>query len=99
MNKADIDGKFYEYFTEEELEKVLRMASVWGHSCIVISTEKYFFELSADLGEGIEIYYDEQGNEERNHGIIDKVTFFNLLEASSKVLMPCIVIYDKIENL
>jgi len=55
---AQLDAKFLELFTQEELKEIIEAASIYSKECIVIFTQKYFFELSADMGSNLELYYD-----------------------------------------
>jgi len=43
--------KFFEVFNENELKEIYEKSCCGGYSCYVIFNEKYFFELSANLGD------------------------------------------------
>ena len=88
--KGSLDKKFLEFFNEDELQEIERMAWIFEGSCILINTEKYLFELSADMGEGVEIYYDNNSSNESE--IIDKKLFFELLRESPRKEVECIII-------
>jgi hypothetical protein len=72
--------KFFEVFNEDELKEIYEKSCCGGYSCYVIFNEKYFFELSADLGDELEIYCDECESNE-NGEILDKEEFFKRLRA------------------
>ena len=59
MNKQEFHPLFLENFTQEELDDLAENCFCVGYICIVIITDKYFFELSADLGSELDIYYEE----------------------------------------
>lgn len=88
--KGSLDKKFFEFFSEEELQEIERMAWIFEGSCILINTEKYFFELSADMGDGVELYFANNSCDEG--GIIDKKLFFELLREFPKKEIECIVV-------
>ena len=53
---------FLDVFTVKELEDIIKYATVVTKKCIVIATEDYFFELSADIGNKLDIYCDRNKN-------------------------------------
>jgi len=81
MKTEQLDSKFHDVFREDELIEILDKATTYSEKVIVIITEQNFFELSADLGEKLEIYGDFHGTP--NSGkILDKETFLHLLRSS-----------------
>ncbi len=71
-----LDKKFFGMFTADELNTIIRRAIAFGRYCIVINTEKYFCELSADMGEKLELYI-EINNKSKN---LSKEQFLKLLK-------------------
>jgi len=86
---TQLDAKFLEFFTQKELEEILEAASVYSKECIVIFTQKYFFELSADMGSKLELYYDHNYKNGVG-GLLTKEEFLSLLR-SDTIQKACIV--------
>jgi len=55
-----MNQKFHDFFSKQEIEKILEVATLYNSDVVVANTEKYFFELSADFSDEIEIYFDNQ---------------------------------------
>jgi len=83
--------KFFEVFNEDELKEIYEKACCGGYECYVIFNEKYFFELSADIGEKLDIYCDECENYE-NGEILDRDEFLKRLRAYPPREVKCITI-------
>lgn len=62
MKKIQLNSKFIKLFDKAQLKDIVKHASLLSQDCIVIATNTYFFELSADRGNEIEIYCDEYSN-------------------------------------
>ena len=61
-----------EFFSEKELIEIMQSNPILSYSYILINTEKYFFKLSSDIKDEIELYYYIENNS--NDGkIIDNV--------------------------
>jgi len=80
--KPKFNQKFYDTFTKDELDIVLSYSFLVGYDCIVINTELYFFELSADVKDILDIYYDCTKSDA--NGILTKDEFLKLLQSSQK---------------
>ena len=78
--------KFLNFFTNEEMIEIENNAMVISDNCIIITTKKYFFELS--VGESLEIFcMNEIDNSEDT---ITKDNFIKLFKKSIVVDMPII---------
>jgi len=73
--------RFFEIFNEDELREIDEKSCVCSYECYVIFNEKYFFELSADIGDELEIYCDEPLADYENGEVLDKDEFFKRLRA------------------
>lgn len=60
--KIVVNSKFLKVFSEDELEDIMDNATSISADCIVIATENNYFELSADVGDELDIYCDEHNN-------------------------------------
>ena len=49
-------------FSADELEDIIANAISFSADCIVIATNTHFFELSADMGQKLNIYCDEHNS-------------------------------------
>jgi len=78
-----LNPKFHNTFSSKELETLINDATASSYDTIVIATEDYFFELSSDRGEELEIYCDEHSNS--SNRILSKEEFLKLYP-SSKML-------------
>lgn len=58
-SKINFHPNFLELFSKDELEDIVENAISVSKDCIVIITKDYFFELSADVGESLNIYCDD----------------------------------------
>ena len=72
--------KFFEVFNEDELKEIYDRAFCGTEECYVIFNQKYFFELSADIGDELEIYCDECATYDKGE-VIDKDEFLKRLRA------------------
>jgi hypothetical protein len=72
---------FFELFDIKELEELYAKSSLCTYECCVIYNEKYFFELSADMGKDIEIYCDELFADYKTGEILQKAEFLKRLRA------------------
>lgn len=61
--KIELHQRFLDTFTIDELNDIIDNATVVTQNCIVISTEDNFFELSADIGDTLDIYCDSNKND------------------------------------
>ncbi|RLA84628.1 MAG: hypothetical protein DRG78_00995 [Epsilonproteobacteria bacterium] len=61
-NKIEFHQRFLDIFTNKELGDIINNATVVTKNCIVIATEDNFFELSADIGDKLDIYCDNHTN-------------------------------------
>lgn len=78
---TQLDAKFVELFKKKELEEIVEAASVYSKECIVIFTQKYFFELRADnKDKNLELYYDHNYKNGVG-GLLTKEEFLNLLRS------------------
>jgi len=57
-----VNPKFLTVFSEDELIDIIANAAAVTQDCIVIWTEANFFELSADTGDTLDIYCDDNNN-------------------------------------
>jgi len=57
-DKIEFHQRFLDNFTIDELNDIVDNAMVVTQNCIIISTEDNFFELSADIGDTLDIYCD-----------------------------------------
>ncbi len=55
--------RFLDTFTIDELKDIVDNATVVTENSIIISTEDNFFELSADIGDSLDIYCDSNKND------------------------------------
>ena len=55
--------KFLDIFSTDELEDIIDNAISFNANCIIIATETHFFELSADMGNELDIYCDGHSND------------------------------------
>jgi|GEM_PF-2029080 len=78
---GQLDPKFHDIFSDDELLEILHKAMAYSEKVIIITTEQNFFELSADLGDSLEIYADFHGNLDSGR-VLDKETFLYLLRSS-----------------
>ena len=76
----DFHQKFLDAFTLEELEDISNHATAIGPDCIVVTTEENFFELSADIGEELDIYCNNNTTYEGRK--LTKVEFMELYKSS-----------------
>jgi hypothetical protein len=60
--KIKLHQRFLDVFTSKELKEIVKSATAVGEKCIIISTTDYFFELSADIGDKLDIYCVENKN-------------------------------------
>jgi len=72
-----MNQKFHDLFSKQEIEKILEVATLYNSDVVVANTKKYFFELSADLSDKLEIYFDNQITEGRS---LSKEEFLKQLE-------------------
>ncbi len=79
-----MNQKFHNLFSKKEMKKILNIATLYNDDIIVIHTEKYFFELSADLSDKVEIYFDNQTTEGK---IISKNEFLEKLKECNLSLL------------
>jgi len=78
--------KFLNYFTNEEMIKRENNAMVISDNCIIITTNKYFFELS--VGKSLEIFcMNEIDKSEKD---ITKEQFIKLFKECTITTMPII---------
>jgi len=62
MDTCVMNALFLELFSSDELANMMENATAISEDCIVIATEDNFFELSANVGEGLDIYCDDHSN-------------------------------------
>lgn len=89
-----MNQKFHNLFSKEEMKKILDIVTLYNDDIIVIHTDKYFFELSADLSDKVEIYFDNQTTEGRilsKDEFLKKIKEYNhsLLNPSRFISIPC----------
>ncbi|SFP84773.1 hypothetical protein [Hydrogenimonas thermophila] len=72
--------KFFEVFNEDELKEIYERSFCGTEECYVIFNQKYFFELSADIDDELEIYCDECTTYNKGE-VIDKYEFLKRLRA------------------
>jgi len=75
-----LNPKFYQVFSQEELDTISQNATALSHDVIVIATDEYFFELSADVGEELEIYCDNYSDNTAR--TLNKEEFLKLYQSS-----------------
>ncbi len=65
MKPANIkfNQRFLDLFSNDELQNIIGKSISFSADCIVISTDTHFCELSADMGDALEIYCDEHSND------------------------------------
>ena len=51
--------RFFETFSDNELREIYEKSCLCTYECYVILNEKYFFELSANTDNKLEIYCDK----------------------------------------
>jgi len=59
----ELHQRFLDTFTIDELTDIVDNATVVTKNSIIISTEDNFFELSADIGDSLDIYCDSNKND------------------------------------
>ena len=88
----ELHQRFNDTFTFDELKEILDRASVISDYSILISTKKYFFELSADIGNSLDIFcYDNENHSEKK---LTKEEFIKLYQISLVQTMDCIILDD-----
>jgi hypothetical protein len=89
-HKIDFHQRFLDAFTTKQLEDIVNYATFVGKNCIVIVTEDYFFELSADIGDRLDIYCES--NKDNKSIPLTKEEFLELYRSSpiAKVEHMCI---------
>ena len=92
MEKIDLHQRFSDVFANEELEDIIKAAMVVTEKCIIISTEDNFFELSADIGDKLDIYCDSNKNDTQVQ--LTKDEFIKLYKSSPLMEMQHINIDD-----
>jgi len=75
-----VNAKFLNVFSKEELKDIMDNATSISADCIVIVTENNFFELSADIGDELDIYCDEHNNSSARK--LSKDEFMKLYKSS-----------------
>jgi len=86
-HKIDFHQRFLDAFTTKQLEDIVNYATVVGDTCIVIVTEDYFFELSADIGDSLDIYCES--NKTNKSIPLTKEEFLKLYKSSPIVKVEC----------
>ena len=85
VDKQEFHPLFLENFTQDELDDLAENYFCIGYDCIVIITDKYFFELSADVGAELDIYYEETERDSVSEivgGTLTKEEFMQLYQQS-----------------
>lgn len=90
---------FKDIFSFDELKSIIDGASVLVDTefditvySILISTKEYYFELSANIGECLDIYcYNNENHTEQK---LQKDEFMNLYKSSLLEIMDCIILED-----
>lgn len=88
----NMNSKFRDIFTQKELQEIVKYASTYSEECIVIMNEKYFFELSADMSDDVEIYCDEHENSTGR--LISKQEFMEIYRSDKPTEMMHVTIDD-----
>ena len=82
-----MNQKFHDTFSYEELKRILKAAIAYNNNVIVICTSKLFFELSADMGDHLQIYFEDEITKENK--LLSKEEFLkNFLENSKSDFTP-----------
>ena len=81
---------FLDIFTNEELKDIVANAMVVTENCIIIQTIDYFFELSANVGDKLDIYCDANKNDTQAQ--LTKDEFIKLYKSSPIMQMEHICI-------
>ena len=82
--------RFLDTFTIDELKDIVDNATVVTENSIIISTEDNFFELSADIGDSLDIYCDSNKNDTNMQ--LTKDEFMQLYKKSPLIKMQHISI-------
>ena len=82
-NEIVVNTKFLNVFSKDELKDIMDNATSISADCIVIATENNFFELSADMGDELDIYCDEHNNSSARKLLKDE---FMMLYKSSPLM-------------
>ena len=78
--------KFLNFFTNEEMIKIENNAMVISDDCIIITTDKYFFELS--IGKSLEIFCINEID--KSEDTITKEQFVKLFDKCTTTTIPII---------
>ncbi|MDQ7060406.1 MAG: hypothetical protein Q9M43_04500 [Sulfurimonas sp.] len=93
MKRAnEFNPKFLKLFNEIELRDIVKSASAYGNDCLVVTTEDYFFELSADIGNEVEIYCENNTSFEANK--LSKEEFLHLYKTSPLSKLSCLSVKE-----
>ena len=79
-NEKVVNPKFLKVFSKDELKDIMDNATSISADCIVIATENNLFELSADMGDELDIHCDEHNNSSARK--ISKGEFMKLYKSS-----------------
>jgi len=90
--KIDLHQRFLDVFTDEELEDIIENAMVITENCIMINTKDYFFELSSDIRDKLDIFCYNSINS--SEGKLTKIEFIKLYKSSLLMEMQHINIDD-----
>ena len=82
-----IDEDFRNFFTKNELKKLLDLTAIMNLSTLIVNTENYMFEIASGYDEGIRIF-----DHTDEFKIIDKKTLFEMLENEKFKKIKCISI-------
>jgi hypothetical protein len=80
---TNFNQKFLDIFTKKEFNEIVANTSLLAEDCIILLTEAYFFELSADIGETLKIYCID--NETDVGKLLTKEQFLTLYKKSKPV--------------
>jgi len=84
-----INEEFREFFTKNELKKLLDFTAIMDYSTLIVNTQNYMFEIASGYEEGIRIF--DQTDELK---VIDKKTLFEMLENEKFKKIKCISIKE-----
>lgn len=88
--KPEFHQRFLDTFSIDELNDIIDNATVVTQNSIIISTEDNFFELSAGVGSGLNIYCDS--NENDTNSQLTKEEFMKLYKNSPLMKMQHIIV-------
>ncbi len=92
--ELEFHQRFLDIFTIAELNDIVDNAMVVTQNRIIISTKDNFFELSADMGDSLDIYCNDNKNNTGSQ--LTKEEFMKLFKSSPLMEMPHINIGEEI---